>query len=85
MELRIKTAAVLLLLTATLELASPEQAAIISMVSSNAESKMPDARILKISDNDSSRATPSTTMTSTATTSTPTFPEQPVARDHRSQ
>jgi len=79
MELRIKTAAVLLLLTATLELASPEQAAIISMVSNNAESKMPDARILKISDIDPSRATPSTTMTSSATASTPAFPEQPVA------
>ena len=47
MDLRIKTVVVLLLLAATLELASPEQAAIISMVS-NAESKMPDARILKV-------------------------------------
>ena len=83
MELRIRTAVVLLLLAATLELASPEQAAIISMVS-NAESKM-----MTFSDNDSSRATPppsTTTMASSTTTeSTTTFPQQPVARDLWSQ
>ena len=93
MEFVIKSATVLLLLAATLlEPASPEQAAIISMVS-NAEAKV------QLMENVSSRATPppsatmaSSTMTTTTesappppTTTTTASPQQPVARDLWSQ